>query len=108
MTNNRICYIVAIRSARSKPTGLTCHRDARFAVFAIYGRGSKTKNRFSLSCRMYSTVKNRVYIRQSYTTDRYIFGTQRNEYYSRLGRRTEQVLRNGFRGITCSLVDYKK
>jgi hypothetical protein len=106
--NNRICYIVAIRSARSKPTGLTCHRDARFAVFAIYDLRLTGKNQVDLSCRMYSTVKKRHYIRLTYTTDRYIFGTQCKEYYSRLGRRTEQVLRNGFRGLTHSLVEYKK
>ena len=76
MMNNRICYIVAIRSARSKPTELTCHRDARMAVFAKYGREIKDQQSYRSLLRMYSTIKTRVYIRQTYTTDRYIFGTQ--------------------------------
>jgi hypothetical protein len=64
--NNRICYIVAIRSARSKPKGLTCHRDARFAVFAIYDCRLTGKNQVDLTGRMYSTVESRVYIRYVY------------------------------------------
>jgi len=76
MMNNRICYIVAIRSARSKPTGLTCHRDARMAVFAKYGREIKDQQSNRSLLKMYSTVDSRVYIRQTNTTDRYIFGTQ--------------------------------